>query len=241
MEKIIKAALVYLEKRLNGAMALLIKENKRNTDDLRKSLGELKVEPMKIEFPKAEKVNMKGVEAKLDQLLKKPAVEISFAGVMQELAALRAVVEKNAPEKIGGKIDALDAVFKGLKPKDSVRFDDKQMQGLMAALTNGIGGGGNKAASGWDVVAVPMPDANTEYSYTFPANTVSWTMKLRNAATFYYSAETNKLPVSGDNTSYMTVPANGTRSQDNIEWSGKTIYFESATAASTLELEVFTM
>lgn len=163
------------------------------------------------------------------------------------LRAILSAIQNNKPEKLAEKFDAMDAVFKGLKPKDSVRFADDQMKNLMAALTNGSGGGfttvpGVKSASNWEVDRVALTAANTQYSYTFPSNTVSWTFKLRTpGATLFYSSVTGKLPVSGDNTTYMTMLPMGARSQDGMEWGGTTMYFETDTATQVVEIEIFTM
>jgi hypothetical protein len=164
------------------------------------------------------------------------------------LKMVLSAIKENAPEKLGEKIDAMDVVFRGLKPKDTVRFDDTQMKGLMAALTNvgqssGIGTyPGLKSASNWTVARVALTSANTEYTYTFPANTVSWTMKLRaQGATLYYSSATGKFPTSGDNTTYMTMLPLGAKSQDGVEWGGLTMYLQSDTASQVVEIEVFTM
>lgn len=163
------------------------------------------------------------------------------------LKLILTAVKENQPEKIGEKLDAMDVVFKGLKPKDSTRFDETQMRALMAALTNRGGGGfttvpGVKSATNWTVERVAITDANTEYIYTFPANTVSWTMKLREqGATLYYTSATGKMPTSGDGTTYMTMLPLGARSQDGVEWAGKKMYVQSDTASQVLEIEVFTM
>jgi len=158
------------------------------------------------------------------------------------LRLIYSAVRENEPEKLGEKFDALDVVFKGLKPKDSVKFDDKQIKGLMGALTNITTQGGPKSATDWQVDTVTVTAADTEYEYAFPSNTVSWTLKLRGGTgVLYYSHETGKLPVSGDNTNYLTLPASGTRSQDNVEWGGKKMFLESDSATQVLEIEVFTM
>ena len=119
------------------------------------------------------------------------------------------------------------------------------MKGLMGALTasRGFGSGGEvKSAQNWAIATVAITTANTEYSYTFPANTVCWTLKLRGTvAVLYYASETGKLPVSGDNSDYLTLYVSGARSQDGVEWSGKTMYFESNTASQVVELEIFTL
>lgn len=161
------------------------------------------------------------------------------------LKMILSAVKENAPEKIGEKIDAMDAVFKGLKPRDSVKFDEDQMRNLMGALTGGSSIGTNpglKSATNWETDRLALTSANTQYSYTFPSNTVSWTFKLRTpGASLFYSSATGKLPVSGDASTYMTMLPMGARSQDGVEWGGVTMYFETDTASQVVELEIFTM
>lgn len=188
--------------------------------------------------------NLKLVVPKVDL----SGIEKGFAAMEFNLQKIFIAIRENQPEKLAEKFDAMDVVFKGLKPKDSVRFDDTQMTALMAALTNGGGGGGfttvpgAKSATNWEVDRVALTLANTQYSYTFPSNTVSWTFKLRTpGATLFYSSVTGKLPVSGDNTTYMTMLPMGARSQDGMEWGGTTMYFETDTATQVVEIEIFTM
>lgn len=188
------------------------------------------------------KEDLEDINDKLSKISAKniPSVENMEAVLVMILDAIK----MNTPEKLSEKFDALDVVFKGLKPKDSVKFDDVQMRALMAALTNrGITtAAGVKSATDWDVARVAITLADTEYSYTFPANTVSWTFKLRTPGqNLFYASATGKLPVSGDNTTYMTMPPMGARSQDGMEWGGKTMYFESDGASQVVEIEVFTM
>ena len=186
------------------------------------------------------------ITAELRKLNAKEAVKVSMGSVEDILKGILSAVRANAPEKIGEKIDAMDVVFKGLKPKDTTRFDDEQLKGLMAALMHGGASmstnPGVKSATNWEVARLAITAANTEYTYTFPANTVSWTMKLRDqGATLYYSSATGKFPTSGDNTTYMTMLPLGARSQDGVEWAGKKMYVQSDTASQVLEIEVFTL
>jgi hypothetical protein len=82
--------------------------------------------------------------------------------------------------------------------------------------------------------------ANTEYSYTFPSGTIGWVIKLRDQGTLaYYSWTTGKLPTSGNGTTYMTIPQNFLRSQEGVEYSGKTIYLGAEANSQTFEIEVF--
>jgi len=125
--KIMKDALQYLEKRLKFSDVVTAVE--KNTKVLEK------IKP-------AEAVDLTPLLKKLDTLKPIPPKErpvVSLDVVQAQLGAILEAIQRNEPERIGEKIDALDAVFKGLKPKESVRFDDTQMKGLMAALTGGRG------------------------------------------------------------------------------------------------------
>ena len=212
-----------------AAMNETFRGKKQDNTDILKALEALQ-KSIKIEVPKTDL---------------KPIQE-GLASMKASLDKVLAAIKENKPEKIGEKIDAMDAVFKGLKPKDTTRFDDEQMKGIMAALTHGGASmstnPGVKSATNWEVARLAITAANTEYTYTFPANTVSWTMKLRDqGATLYYSSATGKFPTSGNNTTYMTMLPLGARSQDGVEWAGKKMYVQSDTASQVLEIEVFTL
>lgn len=188
------------------------------------------------------KADLMGMAADLKKIAGKATPETRNIEVL--LKMILDAVAANKPEMLAEKFDALDVVFKGLKPKDSVRFDDAQMKGLMAAMTNRPMGaaGGTKSATEWQVNTVSLASANTEYEYTFPANTISWSLKLRGATgILYYASATGKMPTSGDGTAYITVPASATRSQDNVEYGGKKMYFQSDLASQVVEIDVFTL
>lgn len=173
--------------------------------------------------------------------------EFDNSPVVNELASLR----KEAAAQSSATVRALESVVaalgqlpKKLEIPKEFKLDNEQLRSIRS------GGGGSvismpsdaKTATRWQVDTVALTLANTEYSYTFPANTVSWTMKLRvQGATMYYSSTTGKLPTSGDGTDYMTMLPLGTRSQDNVEWSGKTMYLQSDTAGQVVELDIFTL
>jgi len=116
----------------------------------------------------------------------------------------------------------------------ALKLDEMQMRALTASRS---GGGGVMPARKVTVANTSMALANTEYSYTFPANTVSWSVKLRSQNTLLlYSFTTGKLPTSGDGSAYMTAPQNFVQSQDGVDWSGKTIYVQTGSASQTLEV-----
>lgn len=232
--KVIKDALEYLEKRIK--VVDVVTAIDKNTEAV-VAVGE-KIKP-------AEAVDFGPLLTKLDKLVPKERPVVSLDTVQNQLAAILTAIERNEPERIGEKIDALDAVFNGLKPKESVKFDDTQIKGLMAAITGSRGimtDGGAKTATAWSIQTITITAANTQYEYAFPANTISWTMKLRGVTgKLYYATQAGKLPVSGDNTAYISLPARGTRSQDNVEYGGNKIYVESDLAGQVVELDVFTL
>ncbi len=173
-------------------------------------------------------------------------VELDLKPVVTELAALR----KETATQATATVKALDAVVNALGqlpkkleiPKE-FKLDNEQLRSIRSS-----GGGAiampmdARTATDWQVNTVAITLADTEYEYTFPNNTISWTLKLRGTTgKLYYASSTGKLPVSGDNSAYVTVPANGTRSQDNVEYGGKKMYFESNLASQVVELDIFTM
>ena len=133
-----------------------------------------------------------------------------------------------------------------LRVPDTFKIDSQQMRELSAARfsSGGSGGGGapSQEAESIQIANVTMTSADTEYSYTFPANTVGFYMKLRSQGEqFTYSWETGKLPGSGDASAYATTPYNFLQSRTGVNFSNKTIYFESATASQVMEIEIHTL
>lgn len=124
-------------------------------------------------------------------------------------------------------------------PKE-FKLDEQQVRKI-ASGSRGVTTIPTKNATDVTIANVAITNSGTEYSYTFPANTVSWTFKLRAAgATLYYAFNANNTPANGS--TYMTLlPGLAARSQDNLEWSGKTIYFESDTSSQVVEIEIFTL
>lgn len=147
-------------------------------------------------------------------------------------------------------LQALQELTKALKDKKidapkTVKIDDMQFR----AMSNAGRGGGMVSSAPLQARNVALTNlaltaTNTEYSFTFPANTVSWQIKLRDQGTLaYYSFTTGTLPVAGgggDGSKYSTIPQNFVRSQDNVEWSGKTIYLGAESASQVAEIEVYT-
>lgn len=174
-------------------------------------------------------------------------VELDMKPVVAEIAAMRkdSVAQSGAITKaLADVVAVLGQLPKKLEVPKEFKLDNEQLRSIRSSGSSGAIAMPMDArtATDWQVNTVAITLADTEYEYTFPANTVSWTMKLRGTTgKLYYASSTGKLPVSGDNTTYVTVPANGTRSQDNVEYGGKKMYFESNLATQVVELDVFTM
>ena len=258
-EKIINAALRFLEKRIALAALQVSKsidkfggfmEASANSQarTLAKLGAQFEAATQRMEKPTFDvavdldplRAELQVIASKVEMLAKKNGPDLRSTEVLLKL--ILDSIKENSPKEF--PIDALDVVFKGLKPKDSVKFDDKQMASLMAAMTNrGFAtDGGTKSATEWQVNTVTLTSANTEYEYTFPANAISWSLKLRGTTgILYYASATGKMPTSGDGTAYITVPAGAARSQDNVEYGGKKMYFQSDTASQVVEIDVFTL
>lgn len=180
-----------------------------------------------------------GILQQLEMIAKK---EVNTGAIEDRLDAIYGRLEENDPRVLGEKFDAMEAVFNSdAKKKQTAYFDDNQLNKFLGALSSAQGTvstqGGAKTASKFVTQTLTITDADTEYPFTFPAGTIVWTMKLRTAgATLYYSSSTGTLPVSGDDSDYITLlPGVSAASMDQVEWGGKKMYFESDTAGQTVE------
>lgn len=174
----------------------------------------------KLEFPKTD---LKMMEAKMDKL--------------------HTLLEKDT-QKFSTLADSINALAKGLDIKipSTLKIDDKQFQALSNAGSSHVGTGTTPLNMATRVTntTVTATSASVQYTYTFPSGTVGWLIKLRDQGTLgYYSWTTGKLPTSGTGTTYMTIPQNFLRSQENVEYAGKTIYLGAEAASQTFEIEVF--
>lgn len=125
----------------------------------------------------------------------------------------------------------------------TIKLNDAQFSTLKMSGGGGLGGGGGtKAATKTTMANVSMASANTEYSYTFPANTVAWGIKLRSQGVLLlYAWDTGVLPTSGDGSAYGTVAQNDLRSIEGVEWGEKTIYLQTDTATQVAEIVSYQM
>lgn len=206
-----------------------------------------------------------------EMILAKMPKEVSYAKELSAiLTAIKAIKLEEKPTDLTPVVKALQAngtalselkaairdsdaksalalvleAIKGLKievPKTlTVKIDDTQIR----SLRSGGGGGGyaSRVATNVSIVNVDMPLAETEYSFTFPANTVAWVVKTRAQGTLlHYAFTTGKLPISGDGSAYATVPQNFLQSQSDVEWSGKTIYLQTEKIEQLVEIISYTL
>jgi len=140
------------------------------------------------------------------------------------------------------RTDEVIAAIRSIKIQvpESMKLDASQL----GAIRYGGGGGGATASHARTAVTanVAMTTANTQYSYTFPSNTIGFRIKLRDQGTLmYYSWQSGTLPGSGTGTAYATVQQNGDIVRDNLDVGNKTIYFESDTNSMVAEIESFTL
>jgi len=252
IQKIVNSSLRFLEIRIKQSSDKVVEavNKQKSTDDVSKAIN-VQTVTLRDVFKKfgtsLDKLGNPKIDVKVPEI-KLPAINIPKQNtelIENLLQAQLIEMQKDKMPDYRESFDAFGAAILENKPKDEVTINPAQMKGLMAALTNGGGittQGGTKSATDWQVDVVTITSADTEYEYVFPSSTVSWTLKLRGSSgVLYYSHETGKLPVSGNNANYLTLPASGTRSQDNVEWGGKKMFLESDSAGQTLEIEVFTM
>lgn len=190
-----------------------------DTTDLQRSVSDMKKAVEDIEMPNLQRI------------------EVALAGIYSCI------------EKYGASNQALfaevAAAIKGISfsVPETFKLDQTQLRSIRAANAGGlVTRGENLAARNVRTTNTAVTVVATEYSYTFPSNTVSWTLKLRDQGTlWYYAFVTGKLPNSGDGSNYVTVPQNFLQSKENVDWSGKTIYFGAELADMTMEITVYTL
>lgn len=170
--------------------------------------------------------------------LEVPETDLSrLDDVVLALAQVREAV--NAKPLAEDRTDEIIAAVKGLKIQlpDSMKIDASQLAQIR------LGGGGGATASYAQTVVtanVDMDDADTQYSYQFPANTIGFRIRVRdNAIPLLYAWATGTLPTSGDGSAYSTLQAYSELVRDSLDVGGKTIYLQTGSASQVAEIEVF--
>lgn len=212
----------------------------------------------------AEAIN--GLKAAVSNPTVNANVELDTSVFTAELSKIAALTANNKPDKVdlsdmaagikilASKLDDNNKQFatifsglsdintsvKGIKPPPSTfKLDDMQLRALATSASGGTNGG-NLAARNAKTTNLSLAASNTQYSHTFAANTVAFTIKLRAQGVLgYYSWVTGTMPSGGDASNYMTIPQNFLRSKDGVDYSGKTIYLGAASNSQIAEIEEF--
>lgn len=154
---------------------------------------------------------------------------IDLAGAVNRTSSLEAIRE------LQGTMRSLR-----LEVPKTVKIDDTQFRALSNVGGGAIAGGALGARSA-SVTNVAMTSANTQYTHIFPANTVAFELRVRSTdVPLLVAYETGKLPTSGDGSAYFTVPAYFVEKTPGLDWSGKTIYVQTASADQVLEVINYT-
>jgi hypothetical protein len=131
-------------------------------------------------------------------------------------------------------------------PITTFKIDPEQFRAIVASNTYsgqgaiGLGGHAQQPSTRVTLTNLALTSSATEYSYTFPSGTTSWTIKLRDQGTLaYYAFVSGKMPSGGDSSAYATIPQNFLQSKDGIEWSGKTIYLGAEANSQVAEITVY--
>ena len=191
---------------------------------------------------------LKGFKSLLSETQKtiKNLPEVNLYPVISKLDAVRKSLTEKTDAQVIEAIHGLTAAFQGFlssfktEIKDTFKLDEKQFRELAASSRVGptiVGGGGGGAMTATHAVManVSITSADTEYSYAFRAGTVAFYIKLRAQNALMKFAW-----VSGESgTTYMTIPQNGMQSRPGIDFTGKTIYFQSPVAGGTAEIESY--
>jgi hypothetical protein len=215
-----------------------------------------------IKFPEQDNRQLVAAIAKVEETIRKQkpefsgTVSVDQTQLLTALKDLRAVVSKL---QLTVDLKPLLTAIKGIKLEqkdtdlspllnelkkiklnvpDTFRLDDTQV----ARIANGGPGvsGAPLSARSVTLANVAMASANTQYSYTFPATTVAWELRMRSVdVPLLVAYTTGKLPTSGDGSAYFTVPSYYIQTNSGVDWGGKTIYLQTGSASQTLEIIVY--
>lgn len=151
---------------------------------------------------------------------------------------LRAIKEM----KLEVNMDSLAEAISKIKTYETVKIDEMQLRALSSGGIS-LGGQGIQPARNITMTNLALTATASQYSHTFPANTVRWTIKLRDQGTLaYYSYTTGTLPTvggGGDGSKYATIPQNFLQSEDNVDWTGKVIYLGAESASQVAEITTY--
>lgn len=224
-----------------------------SVDEVNKVLKELefqakKMDNSKITFDYTEQKKTNKLMVDLVKSVKEIYFEqqpIDFTPLQKQLDKLIETINKKDNVTLEEKLDLLNNSLGNLKfdVPSTFKIDDRQFRELSVGRSSVVmGGGGVKATRNVTLSNKTLTTADTEYNYTFPTNTVSWTIRVRDTdVPLLVAFTTGKLPTSGDGTAYFTVPAYYLQEQNGLDWSGKIIYLQAGSSSQTAEILSYQM
>lgn len=254
----IKEAAQYLGKKLDEVKSA-IKENTKidlsgpinaQTRSLSAALSRFEASVEKIKDPKFTGevvVDTASLEKAIGDV-RKSLKEPNLKNIERSLDNLYACFESKMEKQSKALEAGLTAIARSLSELDisvpsTFKLDEMQIRAI--SNKGPSVNGGILAARNITQTNLALTATDTQYTYTFPANTTAWQIKLRDQGTLgYYSFTTGTLPSvggGGDGSKYTTIPQNFVRGADGVDWSGKTIYLGAESATQVAEIEVFTL
>ncbi len=255
IEKIINSALKFIELKFKELGDIIVSQNKKSSE------SETDLTPAINNQTAILSTIVSRVENAIDKI-KDPKfsgeISVDTSSLENELSGiakdLKKVSNTKTPDlknvefllkQVTKSLEAILLALGGIKPIDTFKLDDMQLRKLAGASKGVSVNGGNLAARNVAITNLALTATNTQYSFTFPANTTFYRLKLRDQGVLtFYSFTTGTLPLvggGGDGTKYTTIPQNFVQSQEGVDFSGKVIYFGSESASQVLEIEVYTL
>jgi hypothetical protein len=259
LRTLIDASLAFIGKKIDDSTSKIITSLKKDTDNgtkesidgQTKMLGQLlsRVENAisKIQEPKFSgeiTVDTSSLEEELSMIAedvkKLQEKEVDTTKIEFLLKQVATQLKNFSFDETNKLLKEISTGLGNVKPLSTIKLDEMQMR----AMSNRGGlqvRSDPMPARGVTLTNLALTASNTQYSYVFPSNTVSWTIKLRDQGTLgYYSFTTGKMPSGGDSGNYATIPQNFLQSKDGVEWSGKTIYLGAGSNTQVAEITVYT-
>lgn len=199
---------------------------------------------------------LRQIEVQSDVTVDTSALENDLKAITKDIGKLKIPEMKNIETSLKMIYDCIEAGNADMKAcitdlnkaissislavPSTFNLNKEQMRELTGSRSSMPMQGGLGTATRVSNTTVAIAGTSTEGTYQFPSATIGWVIKIRDQGTLgYYSWTTGKLPApAGDGSAYMTIPQNFVRSQQGVDYSGKTIYL-AADAAATYEIEVF--
>ena len=254
-EQVVNSALRFIEKRIQVATdtisvsfeSVVSKLFYQQTNTIEKTISRVEKAIDKAKDPVV--IDTTNLEKELSRAVKDIKSSIKPINIDDLKIALKMIYGciENQTKSVKESFAKLENTMQSisLNVPDTFKLEEMQLRKLAGANRGISVDGGQMAARNVAITNLALTATNTQYSYTFPANTTAFTIKLRDQGTLaFYSFTTGTLPVvggGGDASKYATIPQNYLQSQEGVDWSGKVIYLGSETASQVAEITVFTM